>query len=112
MFRTTSKFDSRKSSFGARALKTLVVLLVLAVLAIGITWYVAGKAAGPTIRITSPAKAIGQTGELDVLLESPGKELKRLEVVLEQGGTPVNLFTLDGEKKAALTPAGEGRYRL
>ena len=47
------------------------VLMVLAVAA-GLAWYRAGNATGPLIEIERPTRLVGQTGQLDLRIETPG----------------------------------------
>jgi murein DD-endopeptidase MepM/ murein hydrolase activator NlpD len=60
-------------------------LVVLAALAAGVTYFVAGNADGPSIAINQPS-VVGQTGTLDVVIDTPGAELTTLTVELEQKG--------------------------
>jgi len=84
----------------------LIAFVVLLALAAGLTWYAAGRAAGPTITITSPSKAIGQKGELAVVIDTPGAKLRSLEVALEQNGTRTALYSYAGASDAALVHDG------
>jgi hypothetical protein len=112
MYRSQTRLETRRRTVaGAWILRTLIVLLLLAAIVMAAAWHLAGKAAGPRVTVMSPARAIGRTGELDVLIESPGARLDRLDVALEQNGRTTPLFAL-GEPGNALTPAGDGRLRL
>ncbi len=91
--------------------KFLVFVVLLALVA-GAVWYGAGRAAGPAIDIQSPTKAIGQTGALEVLIDTPGGKLDRLEVVLEQQGARLPVFSSTGGDAAQLTRVGDGRLKL
>ena len=74
--------------------KYLVVFVLFAAAAgAGAAWVLASRAPGPVIAITG-SEAIGQTGELDVAIETPGGELKSLEVTLEQDDTTLPIFSL------------------
>jgi murein DD-endopeptidase MepM/ murein hydrolase activator NlpD len=91
-------------------MKTLIVtLLVLVVIGGAATWIVAGRAPGPVIAIAE--SVVGQTGEVAIAIETPGGELKTLEVALAQDGASFPLFTL-GADAAALEPETENRVRL
>lgn len=91
--------------------KLLVLILLLALIAGG-TWLAAGRAAGPVIDISQPAKIIGQAGELVVSIDTPGAKLTKLDVALEQDGTRTPLFSLPGDPAAKLVPEGDRRLRL
>ncbi|HUG99131.1 MAG TPA: M23 family metallopeptidase [Gammaproteobacteria bacterium] len=90
----------------------LIVVLVLLLAATGAAWYVAGRAEPPVIEIAAPARLIGQSGDLDVTVESPGRQLTRLEVTLEQGEARWPVFALPGAEPAQLVEEGEHRLRL
>ena len=74
--------------------KVILIIMVLAVAAGGV-WFKAGQSPGPAIEIVSPA-AVGQTGQLEVAVETPGGQLTRLDIVLEQGDFNTPLFSLPG----------------
>jgi len=99
--------------------KLLVVVVLLAVGA-GATWVLASRAAGPLVDVTGP-DVVGQTGALAVAIETPGGQLRRLDVVLEQGDGRMPVFSLvdgdpgditrDGENRLGLTqPIGKQRF--
>jgi murein DD-endopeptidase MepM/ murein hydrolase activator NlpD len=92
-------------------MKTLIVVVLIA-LAGGAIWYFTGGAAGPSIEIVQPTKAIGQTGELVVVIDTPGGKLKSLDVVIEQGGARVPAYKLPGGDAADLVHEGEHLIRL
>src|SRR5437868_15543756 len=50
-----------------RILRGFFVLLVLAVLGLGVAYYIAGRADGPAITISNP-KVVGQAAPLDVVV--------------------------------------------
>jgi murein DD-endopeptidase MepM/ murein hydrolase activator NlpD len=91
--------------------RVLLVLIVLLGLGAGAAWYFAGRAAGPTIEIAQPAKAIGQIGELAVNVDTPGGQLVRLDISLEQNGRRLPLFSLS-DGAAQLTREGNDRIRV
>lgn len=91
--------------------KFIAVLIVL-LAAAGAAWYIAGRADPPIIEIVKPARLIGQSGELDVSVTTPGGELTRLEVVLQQGGKRLPVFGLPGAEPARLVRDGDDGLRL
>lgn len=91
--------------------KFIAVLIVL-LAAAGAAWYIAGRADPPVIEIVKPARLVGQSGELDVSVTTPGGELTRLEVVLQQGGKRLPVFSLPGAEPARLVRDGDDGLRL
>src|SRR5688572_23219489 len=89
-------------------------LLLLVVLAVGfvIAWLIAGRGAGPEITMEWPTSAIGQTGELVLLINAPKGRVSKLDVVLTQGENRIPVFTLGDSGSAAIVPAGENRFRF
>jgi murein DD-endopeptidase MepM/ murein hydrolase activator NlpD len=90
----------------------LVAVLFLLLAAAGASWYVAGRADPPAIEIVKPARLIGPSGDLEVAIETPGRELTRLEVALEQGGVRLPVFNLPASEPAQLVTEGEDGLRL
>ncbi len=90
----------------------LTAVLVLFLAAAGAAWYVAGRAKPPAIEIVEPARLIGQSGDLEVTIETPGGRLSRLDVTLEQGEARWPVFGLPGAEPTQLVGEGEHRLRL
>lgn len=93
-------------------MRTLLVIIVVLALGAGGAWYFAGRSEGPKIEIAQPARAVGQTGQLEVVVDAPGGTLTQLEVALEQNGKSTSLFTLTGDATAQLSREGDDRLRL
>jgi murein DD-endopeptidase MepM/ murein hydrolase activator NlpD len=92
--------------------KLLGLVVVLAIVA-GIVWVAAGRAEGPAIEFVKPGKLVGQAGDLEVVINTPGGALTRLDVALEQEGGNVPLFSLAGNDAAAkLAQETDTRIRL
>jgi murein DD-endopeptidase MepM/ murein hydrolase activator NlpD len=92
--------------------KLLGLVVVLAIVA-GIVWVAAGRAEGPAIEFVKPGKLVGQNGDLEVVVNTPGGALTRLDVALEQDGANVPLFSMAGSDAAAkLAQETETRIRL
>jgi murein DD-endopeptidase MepM/ murein hydrolase activator NlpD len=73
-------------------------LLVLVVFALGIAiaaWVLAGREAGPTIEIKSPATTIGQKSTLELFVDAPAGKLTRLTATVSQNGQTMPVFALD-----------------
>ena len=89
-------------------------LLVLVVLAIGflVAWFIAGRGAGPDITMEWPTSAIGQSGELVLLIDAPKGRVTTLDVELTQGENRIPIFTLAEGDSTTIKPAGENRFRF
>src|SRR5688572_11472297 len=85
----------------------LIAFLIIVALAAGGVWYMAGRAEGPSIEIAQPAKAIGQAGELAVVVEAPKGKLTTLDIVLEQEGKQTPLFSLPGNDVSKVSQEGD-----
>ena len=83
--------------------RALLILVVLAALAGGGAYYVAGSQPGPSIDLRGPDKYVGQTSQLEFSVEAPGGKFTRVEATLEQEGKATTVFTMD----PAGQPAGE-----
>jgi len=72
-------------------LRWFVGLVVLLLVALGLLYYTAGKAAGPKIEISTKA-IVGQQAPLTVVASSP--ETDALTIRIEQSGQTIPVFTL------------------
>ena len=93
-------------------MKKLLGFIVLLLIAAGLSWYGAGREAGPRIAIVAPQSAIGRAGSLTLDIDSPGARLKSLDVALEQGKASASIFHLDASDASALVHDGANRVRL
>jgi len=84
--------------------RALVVLIFAAGIACGVAYVIAGRGAPPRITIAKPEGAVGQTGTLEITAEAPGARFTSLNVVLEQGGRAVPLFSLDKQTATVAQP--------
>jgi len=89
-----------------------MAVLILLLAAASAAWYIAGRADPPAIEILQPARLIGQSGELDVTITTPGGELTRLEVALQQGERRLPVFSLPGSEPARMVRESEHRLNL
>ena len=94
-----------------RIVRAFVVLLLLLLIGAGITYYFAGKAAGPAIAIQSPA-VIGQTGALDVTVDAPGGQLDDLSIALTQGTQTFPVLSLANAPGGAIAHEGADRVHV
>lgn len=93
-------------------MRTLLVLIVLLSLGAGATWYFVIRAPGPAVEIVQPTKAIGQSSELVVSIDTPGGDLSALDISLEQGGKRLPLVTSPGDQAAQFTRVGDRGVRV
>jgi len=73
----------------------LLLVIVLGAAAVGVTYYLAGRQAGPSIDIRSPQKLVGQAASLEFAVDAPGAQLTSLTAVLAQDGLSETVFSLD-----------------
>jgi murein DD-endopeptidase MepM/ murein hydrolase activator NlpD len=85
-------------------------LVALVLLIVAGAFLLAGRATPPTIEIVSPARFLGTSGTLDVVVTTPRGELTAFDVVLEQNGQRTPLASLAGG--ATLTALAEDRVQL
>jgi murein DD-endopeptidase MepM/ murein hydrolase activator NlpD len=86
--------------------------LFLVLAAVGVAFYISGRADPPAIEIANPARLIGQSGDLEVTIATPRGELTRLDVALEQGGRRLPVFSLPGSEPARLVRESVDLLRL
>jgi murein DD-endopeptidase MepM/ murein hydrolase activator NlpD len=86
--------------------------LFLVLAAVGVAFYIAGRADPPAIEIANPARLIGQSGDLEVRIATPRGELTRLDIALEQGGRRLPVFSLPGSEPARLVRESVDLLRL
>ncbi len=92
-------------------LRALLVLIVVAGLAAGIAYVIAGRGAPPRIAIIKPDRAVGQAATLELTAESPNALFTALNVSLEQNGRSVPLFSLD-KPTATVTHPDANRIQI
>ena len=76
-------------------LRFLLISLLLALVVGGAGWFWAGRQEGPAIEIRQPERFVGQTTPFDLVVESPGGQFSRVDVILEQGGQSYPVFSLN-----------------
>jgi murein DD-endopeptidase MepM/ murein hydrolase activator NlpD len=92
-------------------MRTFFTLVILLALGAGGVWYMAGRQPGPVIEIAQPA-VIGQTGTLNVNLDTPNGKLQSIEIALEQAGKRIAVLNANAEGVAKLPRQGEQRVRV
>ncbi len=93
-------------------MKKLLWVLLGAALVAGGAYVVAGRAEGPAIDILKPVTVVGTAGELEVTVDTPGGQLSRFDVTLEQNGKTTPLFSLSAPSSGTLQQETAERVRL
>ncbi len=93
-------------------MRYLLGLILLALLAAGGAYIVAGRAGGPVITIGKPAKFVGAATPLDVTIGTPDGKLTAATIVFEQNGKQTPLFALDNPAGATATPDAAGALHI
>ncbi len=86
-------------------MRTLLGLLLAVLIALGLVWFLAGRAAGPAITLGAPTTVVGQRTPLKLDVHTPGGTLTALDVSLEQNGQTMSVGAL--AQPQALTIAAE-----
>lgn len=90
-----------------RIVRYLLLLAVLAALAVGSAYVLAGRAAPPVIEIHRPSRLLGRSATLDLSIQSPGGRLSEIAISVAQGSQTVPLLQLTnlaGEPTPPLDP--------
>jgi murein DD-endopeptidase MepM/ murein hydrolase activator NlpD len=87
-------------------LRWLGILLAIVLLAVGCTYYLAGRQAPPEITINKPSTTVGQRGTLAI--DARGARLDTLTATLQQNGRSVRLFSLDAPQAAKVDRSDAG----
>jgi murein DD-endopeptidase MepM/ murein hydrolase activator NlpD len=87
-------------------IRWLIGLVLLAVAVAGAAYVIAGRGTPPAISIQQPQRVVGQSGMLEITVETPNGRLSSLAVVLEQNGRPTPLFNFVSDGSGAATGGG------
>jgi murein DD-endopeptidase MepM/ murein hydrolase activator NlpD len=74
----------------------MLFLIVIALIAGGVMWYLAGREPGPQIAISSPQGFVGQKGALAFTVDTPDGKVNALSAVIEQNGQQISLVPEGG----------------
>jgi hypothetical protein len=80
--------------------KFLAFLLLLVLIGAGGAWLWAGRQPGPAVQFRQPDKFIGQSSDLDLMVQTPQGQLSRLDVSIEQNGKSYPVFSLNQPTQA------------
>ena len=90
--------------------KFVAFLFLLALIVGGAAWFWAGRQPGPAVQFRQPDKFIGQSSDLDLMVQTPQGRLSRLDIAIEQNGKSYPVFALD--KPAQATTRQDAADRL
>jgi murein DD-endopeptidase MepM/ murein hydrolase activator NlpD len=93
-------------------LRALVVLVVIALLACGGAYVVAGRGAPPRLTIEKPERMIGQTGAVEVSAAAPNAKFTALTIALEQNGKTIPLYSLAAPGSASVTQTDRNQLHI
>jgi murein DD-endopeptidase MepM/ murein hydrolase activator NlpD len=84
-------------------LRWLAALVVIALLALGVMYVVAGRSAPPRLTIDKPDRVVGQSGTVEVTAEAPNARLTAFTIAVQQNGRSYPLYTFGGGPTATVT---------
>ena len=90
----------------------IIVGVLVTAAAAGGLYVAAGRGTPPLLTIDQPTRLVGQTGTLQVTAEAPDARLTTLTIALEQNDHTTELFTLDRQQKATVTPVDTRHLRV
>ena len=94
-----------------RILAKLLVFLILTAVIVGAgAWIWAGRQPGPTIQFRQPDRFVGQSSELELMVQAPQGRLSRLDVTVEQGGKSYPVFNIDQPSQATVRQDAADRF--
>ena len=76
-------------------LRWFAITILLVLTGTAGTWIWSGRLKGPVIQIKQPEQFIGQQTQLEVILDTPVGNFSRINIVLEQDGRTLPVFTLE-----------------
>jgi hypothetical protein len=75
-------------------LRLFTIVALLALVIGGAAWFWAGRQEGPSIELRQPERFIGQSSPLNLVVQSPGGQFSRVDVLLEQNDETFPVFNL------------------
>jgi murein DD-endopeptidase MepM/ murein hydrolase activator NlpD len=93
-------------------MKYLLGLLLILALAAGGAFIYAGTLPGPGIEIVKPAKYVGQTAPVEVVITAPEAKLTDLTVAFEQNGRQTPLVSLAQPASTEIKQEGTDKVRV
>jgi murein DD-endopeptidase MepM/ murein hydrolase activator NlpD len=80
--------------------KFVAFLFLLLLIVGGGAWFWAGRQPGPAVQFRQPDKYVGQSSDLDLMVQTPQGQLSRLDVAIEQNGKSYPVFALNQPTQA------------
>jgi len=93
-------------------IRVLVGLTLVGALALGAGFYIAENASGPEIEIIQPSRLVGRSAVFEALVTAPGGNLTSLDVIIEQDGQRLALYSLDTPLEGEVRQDGPDRIRV
>ena len=96
-------------------LRWLAALVVVALLAFGILYVVAGRSSPPRLTIDKPERIVGRSGTVEVTAEAPNARFTALSITLEQNGKSYPVYSLGttaGAAPVGTAPVDRNRVRI
>lgn len=90
-------------------MRTLISIVVFALLAVGGVFVFAGTRPGPSITITNPTTVIGVSSPLDITVDPDGTTVGDVQVAIEQKGVQSPVFVggqSDADRQVTRAPTG------
>jgi murein DD-endopeptidase MepM/ murein hydrolase activator NlpD len=96
------------------SMRFIAGLILILLVAFGAAYVITGRSQPPVVNINQPAgRFIGQGGALDVTAEAPNAVFSVLNVVIEQNGKTLPVFSLnDTNKVEVMTPVDRNQVRI
>lgn len=88
-------------------MRKLFAVLLLIVVAGGLAWFLAGRAAGPGLTLGAPTAVIGHRTPFRLEVYAPGGAVTGLDVTLEQNGKALPVGSLAQKQGLSIAPAAD-----
>ena len=88
-------------------MRTLLAIVVGILMAAALVWFLAGRAAGPSIALEAPVAVVGTRTPLKMDVFAPDGALSALTVSIEQNGEAHALGTMAAPQALTLAPAAD-----
>ena len=93
-------------------IRVLIGLTLVAALVLGAAFYIAGNASGPQIEIVQPTRLIGRSAIFEATVTTPDGNLTSLDVIIEQDGRQLPLYSLATPVAGEVRQDGPDRIRV
>jgi murein DD-endopeptidase MepM/ murein hydrolase activator NlpD len=76
-------------------LKFLLLIVLVGAVCLGGAWWWAGRMSGPVVELRQPAKFVGRSSSMDLVLQAPEGRFSKVTATLSQNGKDHEVFGLD-----------------